>query len=437
VAKLQINPPVYPLCREAFRRALITGHGRALIHAENFDVAEYHGEIFTAATTCLVYDTQVEGYREWWLARLCQAAGLIDELINRLPEIPGEGRQRCRLLKEFYLQGHPEALPRLYAMCRFSAEFNDVDACDELIEIDGEKGLIFVARRLGETLLADPDFWVSDWELDHFDDLYGEGSAKRILARAAAENPAIKVYFENVLNFKERHEQPAKPDDAETVEQVINLINNSTKRESRLRRWGSRAALEDREEIAKLLKTELSPIALTNAVICLNAKGLPTFDETLLGLVFHADEEVSFYATWMFANHDEPQVRAAGLALLVNGDLRAGTKMLQLSARSEDAESILSALAKHPPDDDDHGTMSNLIQLIEQNDAIQEPLIPLYIYEFSPCMHCRQRAVEILIQWAACPQWLLHEAAKDGSEEIRQLVEPLDPPTVFLNPQTV
>ena len=61
-----IQPPVYPLCRSAFTLALTTGHGRALIRADYFDVDDFRDEFFEAATVCKVYDTADDGYREWW-----------------------------------------------------------------------------------------------------------------------------------------------------------------------------------------------------------------------------------------------------------------------------------------------------------------------------------------------------------------------------------
>ncbi len=104
-------PPVYPLTREVFNRALTTGHGRVLIHAESFDLQDHRDDILDAVTTCRVYDPQVDGHREWWLARLCEAAGLVDTVIQLPPA--GDARdldQRCGLLKEFVLNGHAAAL---------------------------------------------------------------------------------------------------------------------------------------------------------------------------------------------------------------------------------------------------------------------------------------------------------------------------------------
>lgn len=425
--KLEIHPPVYPLSREAFKLALTTGHGRALIQAENFGGAEYRDEILEAATTCLVYDTQVDGFREWWLAQLCEAADLVDTVINLPPDDSDRNReQRACLLKEFCLAGHPAALPQLYAMCRRPENSNNVEACSELIEVESENGLIFAARRLGEALLHDPDFWVSDKELCRFDDLHGKGSAKRILSETALADEVIQHYLQELTAYEKicsEANQSTWPKVLESVESVLQSIKSATKRMLRLRGWGTKASLADRVEVAKLLSTESQPVVLMNALLCLSGTGLPEFDEVLLELVFHEDDDVRFYAARMFSNHREEAVRLAGIALLNRGDLYGGTKLLRLSARSGDFEMILSSIMENPPGDDLHGNIYNLVMLMEDNETIREPLISLYVYEFSPCMHCREKAVEFLIKWDICPKWLIEEAAKDASADIRKLSE--------------
>jgi hypothetical protein len=435
LAEPEISAPVYPLSRAAFKHGLATGHGRALIHAENFDVSDYRDEILDAATISRVYDTQMNGDREWWLARLCISAGLIERVID-LPPGGSEKdlQQRACLLKEFCLLGYPDALPALYAMCCRPENSNDVQACSELIEIEGEKGLIYSAQRLAEADLQDPDFWIDDWRLWRFDDIHGKGSADLVLTKAAVDDPLVRHYLREVAAYQQEMAagKESKPKESlDTLDSVLQTIQSATKRDGRLRRWGNKASPTDRAEVAKLLKTESSPVILINVLWCLQGKGLPAYDGTLLELVFHEDETVRFHAAQVFSHHVEPQVRQAGLALLNQGDLGLGTRLLRLNAIKGDSANILAAVAgvqKDDADDDDrHELWMNLIQMLEENEAIREPSILLHVYEFTPCMHCRQNAMEILIAWKACPPWLLEEAAKDASDDIRVLAGSSNP----------
>lgn len=424
---MKIHPPTYPLSRDAFKLALTTGHGRALIHAEKFGVAEYRDEILEAATTCLVYDTQFDGYRECWLAQLCQFAGLFDTIIGQSPSGSAKDRaQRAALLKEVYLAGHSAALPQLYALCSFDNPTGKIFGCDELIQVDGEKGLIFVAKRLGEALLQDPDYSKSNWQLTCFDELNGAGRARAVLSEVAPSDPAIQHYLQVMTSDEEeghRGNEPYAAPPVESVENILQTILTATKRERRLRAWGRKATVADRIQVMELLKMGSPPMVLVNALWCLSRTGLPEFDEAKLWLVFHEDEDVRFLAAQVFAHHREPQVRLAGLALLKRGDLLIGTRLLELSATEDDSEAILSALADKLPTDAPHGVFSNLIELLEAHETIREPLIPLFIYEFSPCMLCRERAIETLVKWGKCPQWVAEEAIKDASADIRELVE--------------
>ena len=186
----QIHPPIYPLGREAFVTALSTGHGRALIHAERFGVDEFRAEILGAAIQPLSYDTQVDGFREEWLASLCEAAGLVEQIIARR-EADDHVGQRCALLHQFSINGYKEALPALYEMWGRHRKGRDLPGVEELIILDRERGLRFVACQLGELLSTEEGFWVDESELEIFDKVHGEGSAERFLRMEAAGEPRI------------------------------------------------------------------------------------------------------------------------------------------------------------------------------------------------------------------------------------------------------
>lgn len=423
---LGITPPAYPLGAEAFQKALITGHGRALVHARRHGGVGYRDEILHAATHCLVYDSQFDGHREWWLARLCETAGLVETIIRLEPD--GSTKDRCLragLLKEFCLAGHPEALGRLYAMCCRVEDSNDFVAVGELIEIEGEKGLIFAARKLGEELQSDADFWVGGWELSEFDLRHGDGAALPILVEAAKNDSSIARFlteYEAVVSQAAPEEMKRKRETAGDVIQAI-LASTTTQRIGRLRSWGNRATADERKEIAALLKAGSPTMVLVNALWCLSGKGCTEFDESWLQWVFHEDEKVRLYASRLLSHHQDPRIRSAGLVLIKRGELSIGLEVLRRSAASEDAAVIVEALSHAELGEDSHAVVSYLVQMLEKNEAVREPALPMFVYEFSPCMLCREMAMEFLIKWGMCPSWVLEEAVYDASEDIRKLAE--------------
>jgi hypothetical protein len=393
-----------------------------LIHAEHFDLHDHRDDILDAATVCRVYDTQVDGHREWWLARLCETAGLVDTVIQRPPV--GDHRdldQRCALLKEFVINGHAAALPALYAMCCRDHSTNNVRACEELIEADGEKGLLHAARILGQTLVDDPAFWINGYELDCFDDLHQPGSMRAILIESAVHVPVI-AHLLKAMNAREEEDRMRSPSAGyvpEPVETIQASIAASTKRQPHLIRWGKLTSLENRRLIARMLYTQLPPRALENALRCLWRTGLPDFDPTLLELVNHPDAEVARLASQVFSNHSEPEVRQAGLAALAQQRLDLGITLLRLSARGEDEAAILSAIMADNSDDP-HNALHSLVNLITEHPSLRAPWLALHAYEHSHCMHCRCSAFKTLVKWQACPEWVRHEAASDADPEIRK-----------------
>lgn len=424
---MEFHPPEYPISRIAFARALRTGHGRALIHAERFGVAEFRDEILHAATTFLVYDTHMNGQLEGWLARLCEFAGLVDIIIGLQPdESPRNRDLRAGLLKEFHLAGHPEALLELRAMCIRPPGSSNFEAISDLIEADGVNGFVFAARKLGEELIADPEFMVFDYELWKFDDMHSKGMGRALMDRLAPDDAAIRHYLQKLAAYEKRSNEPVKPSSIKTqqsVDSVIQTILTSTELVRNLRRWGNKTSPDNRARVAGLLKTETEPMVLANTLWCLCDQRVDDFDPAFLEFVFHENADVRYYAGRLFANHDEPLVRQAGLALLEHGDAAIGLKLLQKSVRDEDTEAIAAALARHDFDEDPHELLMDVNKLLESHDSIQDTRLAIFVYEFMPCMYCRSHAVELLMNWENCPAWVIEEAAKDGSEDIRKLVE--------------
>jgi len=199
--------PVYPLTREEFRRALASGHGRAWIHVQRFGAAEFRDEILEAATFCQVCDPQVNGPRGEWLAQLCVAAGVAEIVVAQpFPENHRDRNQRVALLLEFARRGIAGARRALYDCLHRAQGTSDVYASREIIELDGEAGLLFVVRAMGVLLATEADFSVWGYELSVFDEQHSEGAGRAILEREAATDASIRLYLERVESYRARLE---------------------------------------------------------------------------------------------------------------------------------------------------------------------------------------------------------------------------------------
>ncbi len=80
-------------------------------------------------------------------------------------------------------------------------------ASREIIELDGEAGLLFVVRAMGVLLASEPGFSVWGYELSVFDEQHGEGSGRALLEREAASDASVGAYLEDVRRYEVRLEQ--------------------------------------------------------------------------------------------------------------------------------------------------------------------------------------------------------------------------------------
>ena len=418
----EIHPPLYPLDRDAFVAALATGHGRVLIHAERFGVEEFRAEILWAAIQPLNYDTQVDGFREEWLASLCEAAGLVEQIIARR-EADDHVWQRVALLHQFALNGYGDALPAIYDMWDLHCKGRDLPAVEELIKLDGERGLRFVACQLGKLLSTDEDFWVDGSELEMFDEIHGAGSADSFLRIEAAKEPRIADYLTGVATTRTRWEGIEKRTFPQPVAEVVNEILTATRRFPRFQGWGRKATEDDRRQIAELFGSLVDPVVLAKCLSCFAGTGFPSFDVRYLDYLHHPAPHVRTEAVCALSHHREEPVRKAGLEALRRGEWLDGLALLKRSALAGDAGEIFQALEMPPGENEDfHSFVCAAVGILEENPAVGRVRLGLWIYERSPCMHCRKSAVEVMVGQGNCPSWVIEECLHDGSEALRKLV---------------
>lgn len=420
----EITGPVYPLEKAEFIRALATGHGRALIHAERHDTEGVRDGILDASLTSKTYDPQCNGYGEKWLARLCCLAGLVDTIISgRHAFEGGDGALRCRLLKEFALKGDMTALPALREMCRFDAEWNDLLACDEIVELEGEKGFVFVAERLGERLLDDKGFWVTSGLVSLLDEKCGEGAAIAILERESQVNPQIAAYREAVLEDQARKKGYRKQPPP-TADEVVEWILRPAKRVLRLIAYGRKATAEDRLKVAALDFTKMESVGLQNYLCYFQDTGFPEFREEHLALLEDTEERNRWRAAAVLSHHSDPALRKAAYETLSRGEAAFFIRLLRSSGLAEDTEPLLEAIsvpAILDNDDECHEIGSRLLDLVKTNPAMSDTRLPAWCYQHNPCRHCRRESVELMAERSILPEWMAEECLSDADEDIREI----------------
>ncbi|MEY2933758.1 MAG: hypothetical protein RL033_4507 [Pseudomonadota bacterium] len=376
-----------PLSRAEFRHALGTGLGRAQLHVERFGAQSVRDEILEAATTSKVYDPQVDGLRSAWLAELCVQSDLVQVVTERRATGSDWDRAlRCELLKQFALRGHESARVALCAACkRWKNDFTRDYACRELVDLDGAKGLVFAARRLGRL---------------------------RIPAGVA---PTASQRVQG-------------PRQREAVQDVVGAISFAKTSLHWLRRWGRDASEEELEAVFALATPSAAAIVLENVFRCLSEAKRPPIEPWVFELLEHRDVNVRRCCAGALSHHVQPRVRAAGLAAL-QVDLPLALTLLRENAIQEDIEAMVGALRPVADRDAEHEVVCGLNELLRDNGRVRAPALASYVYERSPCMECRQKAVEVLEAQGLTPPWLRVECSRDASERVRKIFAKMDNPT--------
>jgi len=409
-----------PLTDQQFRRALRVGHGRARMHLDFVEAADVRAAILDAARVCGVYDPEVEGLPTQWFADFCERAGVVEELIASGAGPSHRDRLwRGALLAEFVRRGNSRAREALYSAC-VPTEYGGLHASSEIVELDGDAGLVFVAERAGVFMRADPNFDVNDGLAYRFDLEHGDGAALRLLSPLAAGNSAIATYVawlrEDEAKVSSASEAPRR-----SIEEIVEVIRDSQRDHFWLLRWARDADPADLEPIVRLATSESSSLVIENAVRCLSGSRALPLKRELLPLVRHDQREVRELAAHTLGRHMDPAVREAGLALL-GDDISVALELLRRNARSEDVSVLVERLEPFPDSEAQHAVGYDLLKLFAGSPDIREPALALYVYELSPCQNCRGSAVRHLLAWEKCPDWVRREAHFDASEEVRGLV---------------
>lgn len=451
----EISPPVYPLDREAFDRALTTGHGRTLVHAKKFGVEPFKDLILDAAIHCRYRESRfavfpppacsVSNFIEiqgWSLAKLCMMAGVADEVLNTPFDDKGSesywnAYQRERIEEELVAAGHMPPPP----------EWDEIHSgwtqrWKKRLTSDGKAGMLAVAEAFGRELLDshNSDIWSASDAVKYYDRMHGEGAAMRLLAPETARNRAIlrfvrvhrrnQLYTIRIDKAEEEEMKDYQPAPPATFDDVMGYIHGKKLERFTVVKFCERATHEEMLGIQRVLYESKKPRVLWRALNCIHDTGLPEFDPSLLALLTHDDEEVKNATRQIFRHHGQPEVKDAALSALARGDKETAFVLLHRSARNGDSRLLLELLRELCQGEncgDPHDNFVAPIRIFSDNPDLTEPLMPMFVYEHSMCRVCRSNAFRLMMERGVCPEWVMDEARWDAIPGIREMAAGAQP----------
>jgi hypothetical protein len=183
------------------------------------------------------YDTQCEDSRAEWLISLINLSKNKDFYIPKIIAALSTSHEFSDVSQLYKLcqlcaqQGDELAKQAIYE--KFDAqEFNEsYMGGEEVIQLDGLKGLLHVANVIGKRLLEDDDYWEDDMLYCITCEMIGKEITDEFLARHAKENRYVTAYIKEL----KRHEERSKPKDNRShierfrdeypIEKVIGILS--------------------------------------------------------------------------------------------------------------------------------------------------------------------------------------------------------------------
>jgi hypothetical protein len=201
--------------KQQFRSSIRRGTGEAHLILQRHPAIDFSADIIKAAIWNYAYDAQSEGSRAVYIAELMARSQHPDKIRKAiLTGLATEENDTWALVQLFDLakmlaqKGDQEARQAIYN--RFYNKIVDSSpwcGYSAIIELDGFKGLQFIATTIGKAMEKDPSIWDDNSIIDHFQKDHPEINAWSALEEAGQNNRFIKIYLDNIAGVNKEREQ--------------------------------------------------------------------------------------------------------------------------------------------------------------------------------------------------------------------------------------
>lgn len=218
--------------KKRFFDSLKRGTGEAYLIAKENPLIDLSSYVIQGALRNYAYDGQSEPSRAQYIFELYSLSDKKDKIRKAI--LKGLATEQedtwslthlFDLAKLFSQQDDQEMRNAIYdRFCNNPIEGSDWVGYSEILELDGLKGLLFIAEKFGKFIEQNPEDWQDGLILKYFQEENPDLKVTETLENLAKENKYINIYLENIKRTKasqEKHKQePKKYKDI--VEEVLN-----------------------------------------------------------------------------------------------------------------------------------------------------------------------------------------------------------------------
>lgn len=418
--------------KQKFKSAIKRGTGETHIFIKENPSVDFSKEIIKAALFNFAYDQQSEGGRDFYIAELIELSGQKDKILPIIYDaLENESNddwsteQLFDIAAIFAKEGDERAKKAVYDnYYKYAMNGADWAGEDAIIEIDGLKGLLYVAETKGKYLSENAESWVDSFFVDDFQkqnlsiDVYQE------LRKAARTSSFVKKYLETIEEHKFTVYKPNKD-----KKEIYDYQYVKDRFKNKYLGIGPRALEKiPKKDLKKLADNLLKETKRSNQEKYLRVFAHAKFPynyQPILELaksknikkdrlVYFAVEALKFFkakdirqfAVGKLSSTDEPEVY---VNLLIGNYKKGDWKLLK------------SIAEKHTNDDVIHSLGADYVDIYEANPTkeCKEPLE--VIYDKMNCGLHRKDLVKVLIENNVLSDKIRNEIQFDCSEETRKL----------------
>lgn len=230
--------------KRQFLNSLKRGTGEAYLIVRDNPNIDFSTQIIKGALNIFAYDGQSEGSRGKYIFDIISIVKQKDKI--RKAVLKGLATEKNNtwslthlfdLTKLYAQQGDNEARQAIYnRFLNEPIEGSDWVGYSEILELDGLKGLLFIAEKFGRHIEQNPEDWQDDSIIRHFQEENKELKVNEELEKASKKNSFIKLYLDTITkteNEQEKHKQE-KIEFNNIIEEIINNRFLSLRRQKNL-----------------------------------------------------------------------------------------------------------------------------------------------------------------------------------------------------------
>ncbi|UIR54899.1 hypothetical protein LZQ00_11480 [Sphingobacterium sp. SRCM116780] len=419
------------LIRRRFLKSLKCGTGEAYLIAKKNPEIDFSDEIIQGALNNYAYHGQVEGDRAQYIYDLIvisnQKEKIRKAVLNGLATETEDTWNLTHLFaitKLFSEQDDVEAKQAIYnRFLQNPIASSDWAGYDEILQLDGFDGLLFIAKKFGKLLEQNPDDWQDDSIIRQFQEENPNIKVQEDLLKASKTDKYIRIYLDSVKENQEIRKK-YKPKTIQYHNIVDEVINSKPYMTARRRK---KLTKEEVNEIAKQLTIETDNTKIAKLLNIFIFHKFP-YDSTLI-LKF-AQQKQSFnykivqYATEALQHLESDNIRTFALEQINNSKNPIDYLQILISNYRVGDHKMLTDIAKKTRSGFKIEQLAIIFSDIfkaNKTKACKEPIEVLY--SKMNCAIHRKELIEILIENSALSKKIIQEIQFDSYLETRQLHE--------------